>query len=162
MAIKTIGSSGVEVEVETLSKSLRAVQRPTDVGALGSFAFSLVSGVIAAGIAANAPIVSLRNAAANPILIRKFELCAYINGTAFTAGMGNLQAFIARSFSASDSGQTAVTLTGGKMRTSQTGPGIADLRVANTGAITPARARSTRPRSRKSPSRCRAPSPIPP
>ena len=87
MAIRTASSSGVEV-VETLSKSLRAITAPDRRGRARLVHVLARLGRDRCGHRTTRLSSPLRNAAANPILIRKFELCAYINGTAFTAGMG--------------------------------------------------------------------------
>jgi len=117
----------------------KIIVRPNDVGALGSYAFLATTGTMAAGLAANSPIFSFRwgNASGALALIKEIRIA--INSlTGFTAGIGKLQTFIARSFSASDSGGTAIVLTNNqaKKRTSFGSSLVTDARISSTAALT--------------------------
>ena len=130
------GQSGKIQEVETNTLAGRAAIKPNDVGALGAYSLGAVSGVMAAGLAANAPIFSFRYGGANLVLLKRVLLTAINAGTAFTAGVCNFSMFAARSFTASDSGGTSVLPTLNKLRTSQGTTGVSDIRLSSTGALT--------------------------
>lgn len=138
MAIQLQGNSGTVQEVEANTRAARVVIRPADVGALGSYEISEVSGTIAAGLAAGSPIFSFRNSTANVYVIRSIYLSAGNAGTAFAAGVASFKLIAARTFTVSDSGGTAIAVTGnnGKMRTSFATSGLADARIASTGTLT--------------------------
>lgn len=138
MAIQPIGNSGTIAEVESASRALRMVQRPDDYGSLGIYAGAAQSGTMAAGLAAGANIVSFRNSSANVYLVRRVFFNACGNTTAFAAGVFQINMFVARSFTASDSAGTAFTLTGNnlKRRTSMATSGVADIRASATAALT--------------------------
>jgi hypothetical protein len=106
---------------------------------LGSYCMSLTSGTMAAALAANAPIISFRYGGSGLALVRKIRLSIGDTSTAFAAGAFTFNTFAARTFSASDSGGNAATLTGnnGKMRTSFATTAISDFRVSSTAGLTP-------------------------
>jgi hypothetical protein len=118
------GGNAVLAEVETTQKALRANLRPIDVGALGSYSASVVSGIMAAGIAGASPILAFRWAPATVptslALIRRVKLTAWNLGTGFAAGVFTFNMFVARAFTVQDTGGGAVTLTthNAKLRTS--------------------------------------------
>ena len=118
----------------------KIIVRPNDVGALGSYAFLATTGTMAAGLAADSPIFSFRWGTDTGMLalIKEIRISMNSLGTGFTAGVGKFQAFIARSFSASDTGGTAVTLTGNqaKKRTSFGASLVTDARISSTATLT--------------------------
>jgi hypothetical protein len=122
-----------------LSGNLRVVTRPTDVGALGSYRISTVSGTVAAGLGAGSAVWAFRTGATNPCIIRKVVVSVWNAGTGFTsAGLGKLALFVARSFSASYSaGGTAATITtnNGKKKTAFGTTTIAQIYMTTTAAI---------------------------
>lgn len=132
------GQSAADLEVENGHRAVRATLRPTDVAALGAFSVAALSGVMAAGIAANAPVFSLRYTGAGVLLLRKLSLSIYASTTAFTAGVGNVQAYLARNYTVSPSGGAAISLAPntGKKRTIFGGSGVGDMRVSTTAALT--------------------------
>ena len=141
MAISIMGVSGVAAEVGgTLYRELRVEQRPLDYGSLGSYRFGHLSGTMAAGLAAAANIFSFRWGDATRLCVLHRIQWDGLSGsaTAFTAGFGSLRAFFARSFTASDSAGTALTLTGnnGKTRTNQGTTLVTDIRGSATAALT--------------------------
>lgn len=139
MAIQIIGNGGVVSEVENNTRALRTVLRPTDFGALGVYQATHVSGVMAAGLAASAEIFQLRwTHASNVCLIRQLQISAVADTVAFTAGRGNFNLAVARSWTADGSGGTAMTLTGNnqKLRTSMGTTGMGAIRGAATAALT--------------------------
>jgi hypothetical protein len=122
MGISLIGNAGTVAEVEAAHKALRATLRPIDVGALGSYAITVKSGVMAAGLAGDSPVLAFRWAPTTTgalALIRRIKFSAWNLGTGFTAGNFVFNFFMARAFSAQDTGGGAVTLTtnNAKLRT---------------------------------------------
>jgi hypothetical protein len=118
--------------------SLPVVLTPP-VAALGSYSMGLASGTMAAGLAAAAPIASFRYGGTNKALVKKIVLSAGDTATAFAAGIVSFNLFVARSFTASDTGGAAATITGnnGKLATSFATTGISDFRASSTAALTP-------------------------
>lgn len=107
----------------------------------GSYAKTLSSGTMAAGLGAAAPVFSLRytpTVTGSIAVIKRVTLTASAGGTAFTAGTAQFSLFAARAFTASDSGGTAATLTGnnGKLRTSFATTSMGDIRIASTATLT--------------------------
>jgi len=96
------------------------------------------SGTMAAGLAGGAPVFSFRYGAANLAIIRKVIAEADDITTAFVAGAGKFDLIAARSFTASDTGGTAGTLTtnNGKLRTSFVATGVSDFRISSTATLT--------------------------
>lgn len=105
---------------------------------LGEYSMSLASGTIGAGASANSPIASFRYGGNGVAIIKRIILTVYTRDTAFTAGDGIFALFPARSFTASDTGGTAATLTGdnGALRTSFPATGVSDFRISSTAALT--------------------------
>lgn len=140
MAIQLQGNGGVVADVDGSNyRALRVTHRPLDPGTLGSYGIALNSGIMAAGLAANSTIFSFRWTDATRLaVIHRVTFGAIIGGTAFTAGAADFRLVVARSFSASDSGGTAATLTtnNGKMRTSYATSLLGDARCSSTGVLT--------------------------
>lgn len=116
----------------------------SSVGKYEGYGFRLgaVSGVIAAGLAAGADVFSFRNiTSTRKIRLLEVRVSAAADATAFTAGSASLQLFAARGMSASDTGGTAITLTGNnqKLRTTQVASQLqgagGDVRIAATAAL---------------------------
>src|SRR6476661_551592 len=118
MAIQTLGVDATSVlAVDPTHKAAHVTLHPTEVS--GSFLVQ-VAGTTAAAPAAAANLVSFRWGSSTKIaLIRRLRLEIMVT-TASTAGIPELAAYIARSFSASDTAGTAVSLAGNiqKRRTS--------------------------------------------
>src|SRR6266566_8764473 len=139
MAVIIQGNGGTNAEVETNTRALRTVVRPIDYGSLGIYSVGAASGTMALNLAANSPIYSFRwGNASNLALVRKVLLSAGDTSTAFTAGVFTFNMFIARSFSASDTGGTSILPTSntGKLRTSMGTTLLTDLRIASTATLT--------------------------
>lgn len=107
-------------------------------GLLGEYSMSLASGTIAAGASAASPIFSFRYGGKGIAIVKRVTINVYTRDTAFTAGDGIFRLFAARSFTASDSGGTAATLTtnNGKLRTSFATTAVSDIRISSTAALT--------------------------
>lgn len=141
MAIQVQGSSGVVAEVGgTTFRGLIVTQKPLEYGSLGVYKKSTLSGTMAAGLAAAANVYSYRWGDATRLGVVQKVTIDGLSGsaTAFTAGFGSLRMFQARSFTASDTGGTAGTLTGNnsKLRTSMGTTLLTDLRMSSTAALT--------------------------
>ena len=145
MATQIVGNvnNTTAQEVEINTKAARVVLRPDDIGSLGAYRVALVSGTMAAALAANSPIVSFRNGnASNLIMPRLVEFSAGNTATAFTAGICSFNLFRATSFSASDTGGTAsLPAAQNKLRTSfgsslMTAGNNSDIRVSSTATLT--------------------------
>jgi hypothetical protein len=140
MGFQIQGNSGIIAEVDANRRQL-TVPGPIDVGALGSYCTVASTGNMAAGLAAAAPIFSVRwsDSSGKLMLVRKVSV-AVVNTTAFTAGIGLIDMVVARSFNASDTGGAGVSLTVGnaKRRTSFGTSLIAatEMRVATTATLT--------------------------
>lgn len=107
-------------------------------GLLGSYAKELASGTIAAGLASASPVYSFRYTGPGLAVVKRVVMSAGNAGTGFASGVANFTLFAARSFTASDTGGTAGTLTGnnGKLRTSFPTTGMGDIRISSTGTLT--------------------------
>lgn len=112
---------------------------PQELGykSTGEFSVSLLSGVVAAGLAADSDIFQFRNGGSKVALVRRVEIWAISEATPFTAGRFVFRLYQARGWSADGSGGTAATLTGnnGKVRTSFD-TSVATARIASTAALT--------------------------
>src|ERR1041385_1621976 len=137
MGIQVIGgTSGAIADVDSGTKALKTRLHPTDV--LGSYQVEAVSGSMAAGLAAGSTVFSVRwGDASKLLLLRRLAIDARVLGTAFTAGATLFELIVARSFTASDTGGTAITLTGNnqKRRTSFATSVITDARISSTAAL---------------------------
>jgi hypothetical protein len=115
-----------------LSGNLRVNNHPANV--LGSY---MVNGRTSTytGLAAGSPLFSFRwGNASNLAVIKRVRIAVAVTGPATTPGQAERELIVARSFSASDTGGTAVTLTGNnqKMRTSQGTSLVTDMRFGTT------------------------------
>jgi hypothetical protein len=140
MAIQIQGSGGVVADVGgTGFRALKVQQMPIEFGSLGSYRKSLLSGTMAAALAANSEIWGFRWGDATRLGLVRRVVFDGLSGsaTAFTAGFGKIDLMPARSFTASQTGGTAGTLTGnnGKMRTSMGTTLLTDIRISSTAAL---------------------------
>jgi hypothetical protein len=113
---------------------------PTDYGQGGMFQLCAKSGVIAAGIANNAPIYSFYWSGISPqipfALIRRVRLNAW-SVVAFTPGTVTFDLFAARVFSVADSGGNVISDYRSNMLRSAMASSLATIHYANTSALTP-------------------------
>jgi hypothetical protein len=141
MSVKIIGNSGTVAEVDGSGfRALRTASRPIDVGTLGAYSVSVVSGTLAAALAANAVVFAFRWTHATNLAIVtrinvKFQALTLF--TAATLTDFGFDAYVGRSYSASHTGGTALTMTGNnsKMRTSMGTSLVGDIRIATTAAL---------------------------
>lgn len=106
----------------------------------GAYTAGSVSGTMAAGLAANAPIISFRwgDTTGRICAVERVLLSAQVAGTAFAAGVVSFGLIMARAFTASDSSGTAVTLTtnNAKRRTGMPSTLVTDFRHSSTATLT--------------------------
>jgi hypothetical protein len=138
MGIKLTGNAGGNVEVEPGNLAMRVVIRPDDYASLGIYHLGGTSGTMTAGLAAASPVFSFRYGGSNLALVKKIIISAGNTATAFTAGLISFNLFVARSFSASDTGGTGITptTTSNRLRTTMATTGVTDIRISSTGTLT--------------------------
>lgn len=130
------------MEVEANTKAARMTLRDIDYGALGIYSLGDNSGIMAAGLAANSPIWSMRwSHATNLALIKRVVIGAGCDTVSFAAAAAafSFGAFIARSFTVADTGGTSILPSGSmnKLRTSGMGTTLfADIRRSATATLT--------------------------
>ena len=110
-----------------------------DPGILGLYTIGVISGSIAATLAANSPLFSFRWGNTANLGIPDFiSVGVSVNGVITTSVSMPLELIVARSFTASDTGGTTITLTGNnnKYRTSFATSLVTDARIATTGTLT--------------------------
>jgi hypothetical protein len=139
MAIQIQGNGGAIAEVDGTSfRAVRMVKRPMDYGALGSYAVSARTGVMAAGLAANAEIFQLRWTDATRLCVITSVHCSGGGSiVAFAAGVTVMEVLAARSWVTVGSGGTAITLATNnqKLRSAMGTSLVNDMRVASTAIL---------------------------
>lgn len=139
MGIQVQGNSAIIVEVDgTTFRALRVTSRPVEYGALGIYRISMLTGTMAAGIAAASEVFQARwTNATNLALIWGVTLDGFGSGTAFALGFGYVNLFVARNWTGDGSGGTAATLSGNnqKLRTSMGTTLMGAIRISSTGAL---------------------------
>jgi hypothetical protein len=139
-----VTSSGV-VESGSTFRALDVSVKPLEYHTLGgAYRKSLLSGTMAAALAANSEIAHFRWASATKFaVIRLIQLDGMNVATGFTAGVGLISLTIAQNWTADGSGGTTATMTAnnGKMRTNMAPSELATtsggaLRCATTAALT--------------------------
>jgi len=138
--IQALYPSGLTDDQGNNLYNLSSAIRPTEVGGLGAYSLSMITGTLPAGLGAASIISAFRWAPSTSgalALIKRVALGMTSLGTGFTAGVGLLNLMVCRSFSANDTGGTAATLTtnNGKRRTSFGTTQVADWRIASTAAL---------------------------
>lgn len=148
MTSKIVGpglASDTPMGVDKTHGAARFSLRPPETGIYGSYRMSLLSGVIAAGIAANSPVWEMRWGGASVIaIVRKLRIQAVVSTTPFAAGAADssFSLFKAQGFSALDTtgasvaaftvGKTGVN-AGSRMAASQLSGDSTALRTAQGG-----------------------------
>lgn len=141
MAFQLAGNSNVVADVGgTTFRALKTTAVPVDYGSLGIYRKSLLSGTMAAGLAANSEVFQFRWTDATRVCVIQSVQLDGLSGsaTAFAAGFGKIDLVPARAWTADGSGGTAATLTGNnaKMRTSMSTSLGPSIRIASTAALT--------------------------
>jgi hypothetical protein len=142
MAIQNQGFSGIVAEVDgTTFRAFRSVSKPIEYGAFGHYRFSVVTGTLAAALAANAVVFSARWGDATRLAVITSFRTRFLPLTPFTAATltdhTSFDAFIGRTFTASHTGGTGLTLTGNSFKTRATMGStlFTDLRISTTAAL---------------------------
>lgn len=139
MAIQIQGNGGTVAEVDgTTFRALRVTGRPIDYGSLGFYRISMVTGTIAAALAANSELFQFRwTDATRFAIITRLAVSAGANVAATAAALLSLRATIARGWTADGSGGTLATMTGNnqKLRTSMGTSLVGTIRTATTAAL---------------------------
>lgn len=137
MALIQSGADSTLLTVDPTFKAARVVIKPDEL--VGAYQLSLASGNLTT-VAAGGPIFSFRYApnTSTVCVIKRISIgfvCTTAFGAAQQMGFG---VYAARSFSGSDSGGTAATLTGNnnKYRTSLATTAVTDIRIGSTAALT--------------------------
>jgi hypothetical protein len=134
MSIQVQGNGGTVAEVDgTTFRAIRTTARPIDYGTLGHYRIAQNIGLLATQ-AANGTLFSFRWGDATRLcVVNKIKLTAIQTLASTSTIMPHFQVFIARSFSASDTAGTAVTLTGNnlKKRTSMGTTLVTDMRFSS-------------------------------
>jgi hypothetical protein len=139
MAVIQGGVSGELQEVgEAAAVGGHVIEKPDDYGALGHYRISMLSGTIAAALAANSELFQFRWVDGSRLaVIHKLWVSAGMNVAPTAAGLFALRLAIARGWSADGSGGTLATLTGNnqKDRTSMGTTLLGSARMATTVAL---------------------------
>lgn len=140
MAIQVQGFSGIVAEVDgSLFRALRVTLMPVDYGSLGIYGVSGITGIMAAGLAANAEIQQFRWTDATRLaLIYAIDFDGAGGIVAFAAGVTQFSAVIARGWTVAGGGGATLTITGNnqKLRTAMGTTLLGEFRQAATAALT--------------------------
>lgn len=140
MAVQIAGFTATNIaEVEANTRAMRMTPKPVDYGIYGIYSLAASTGVMAAGLAAGAPIWSFRwGVGTHNAVVKKIIISSGNTATAFAAGVVTFNLFVARSFSASDTGGTSILPSGNqnKLRTSMATTALVDARISSTASLT--------------------------
>lgn len=133
-------SSAVEADVSN-DKALFVEMRPPAFGSRGYYSVGGTSGAIAATLASGSTVFSMRWTDSTRLcVIRRLNAVGVVTSAITTGVRFDLQLFVARFFTASDTLQSSITpsSTENKLRTSMGSTLFAagDIRIANTAGIT--------------------------
>lgn len=134
MAIIQSGAGSTTATVEVTQAALRTVDRPVE--ALTWISLGALSGLVTS-LSNGSPVFSLRNSGTNTLLVRRVGV-GFSTTTAFTTAQPiGFNLIAARAYTVSDTGGTAITISGNnaKMRTSLPAPTSLDVRISTTGAL---------------------------
>lgn len=121
-------TSGQGAEVDATTQALRVSLRPLDYLTGGAYHFTSKSGTMAAGLAAASPIYAFRVTSPGLLVaLTRLKISAWSLGTGFAVGLATVELFVARAWTAPDTGGVTdtITVSNSKLRTSQ--PSIAAL-----------------------------------
>lgn len=142
MGIQIIGAGGSVAQVGAFAaEGLHTINKPTDHGSLGHYRIQVVTGTLAAVLAANAQLLQFKWTDATRFAVITKVWSGFRTLTRFTAGTitdFGLDMVIARSFAAGGGG-TTLTLTGdnNSLRTNM-GASLAQINVSTTALLTAA------------------------
>lgn len=136
MPVQILGDDNATIQaVDPLMKAARISLRPPEVLSWNSLGAQ--SGALT-GAAANAPVFAMRNIGTGLLMVRRVGI-GFVTTTAFTTPQRvDFGLYPCRSFTVSDSAQTAIAITGNnlKHRTSLATFSSIDARISNTASIT--------------------------
>lgn len=144
MLQKLLGRDGTsQLRIAKGGNALVELRSPgiNDAAFLGAYGFSVVTGTIAAALAASAVLFSARWSDATKIGVVISHRLRFLPLTPFTAATltdhTSFDSFIGRTFTAAHTGGTALTLTSPsfKRRASHSATSFNDLRIATTAAL---------------------------
>lgn len=142
MAIQLQGAGGSVIGSGIdAQKGLHVIAKPTDFGVLGHYRISVVTGTIAAALAASAVVFSARWGDATRLAKITGLRTRFLPLTPFTAATltdhTSFDLFVGRTFTAAHTGGTGLTLTtsSAKMRASMGSSLFSDIRIATTAAL---------------------------
>ena len=140
MAVLEGGTSAALADVGVAAASpLHVNTKPTPYGALGHYALTAETGLIAAGMGADGELLQFRwTDATRFAVIYEVGVTMFRNNTtAFAAGNWNFKLTIARGWTAVGTGGGTLTLTGdnNQLRTSMGASLVQEIRVATTAAL---------------------------
>jgi hypothetical protein len=105
--------NNVNQQIDPQHHAARVSVRPADPGVFGQYSIALASGVMAAGLAAGAPIFAFRWATNAIIaLIKRVRFTAGTDGTAFAQGSVIIDLIRATGFTVQDTGGATISLAG--------------------------------------------------
>ncbi len=143
MGVQIQGNAGVIAEVDgTVFRTQRVTNRPVDYATLGMYQISVVTGTLAAALAANAQVFQFKWTDATRLAVILGFRTRFLPLTPFTAATltdhTSFNAFMVRAYAAGGGG-TTLTLTGNnaKLRTSMASS-LATINVSTTAALTAA------------------------
>lgn len=142
MSVQVRGSSGTIAEVESTTRALKVSSRPPEIGANGAFRMMAQSGLlttVAAATSTAGHIFAFRWSHATKLCLVTNIMVKWRTIAGFTSAQEvGLDLIMARSYSASHTGGTGLTLSGNnaKKRASFATTNVADIRVGTTGALT--------------------------
>jgi len=143
----TINDPNIAANVAQVSMGAGTVWTPQQVasgplppGTGGAFRLSMVSGTIAAALAANSELFQFRyvTGAARVCLVHGISVSAGMNVAATAAALLSLRATIARAWTVAGSGGTRAVLAGNlqQLRTAHATSEVSDAGIATTGLLT--------------------------
>ena len=141
MSLPIEGQGGQVLQVDATHRAARVSARPLDHGTLGHYRISVVTGTLAAALAASAQVFQFKNTTTNLSVIHRIRT-RFLPLTLFTAATltdhTSFDAFMVRSYAAGGGG-TTLTLTGNnaKLRTNMATCGSI-INVSTTAALTAA------------------------
>ena len=138
MSVQVAGSDGTIIGVDgTTFRAQRVVPKPIEFGAFGHYRLADTVALVVTQ-AANGTLFSFRwGDATRFCVLQKLRLELLQTSAATATIMPSYQVFIARSFSASDSAGSALTLTGNSFKKRTTGMGttlVTDIRKSTVAA----------------------------
>ncbi len=142
MGLQIIGAGSSTLEIGAFAaKGAHIIAKPTDIGSLGQYRVSTITGTMAAALAASAQVWQFKWTDATRGAVIKSIRTRFKTLTRFTAGTitdFGFDAFVVRSFAAGGGG-TTLTLTGDnqQMRTNMSAS-LGQINISTTAALTAA------------------------